>query len=64
MSIIFMNFPRSKFFIRRVCHIELNEIISIHFQMTSLAGSMSKNVEGFINFINKSPTAFHCKFLH
>jgi hypothetical protein len=59
-----MNFPRSKFFIRRVCHIELNESISIHFQMTSLAGSMSKNVEGFINFINKSPTAFHCKFLH
>jgi aspartyl aminopeptidase len=29
--------------------------------MTSLAGTISKNVEGFINFINQSPTAFHCK---
>ncbi|CAF5159078.1 unnamed protein product, partial [Rotaria magnacalcarata] len=28
--------------------------------MTSLAGSVSKNVEGFLDFINKSPTAFHC----
>jgi aspartyl aminopeptidase len=27
--------------------------------MTSLA--VSKNVEGFLNFINRSPTAFHCK---
>ncbi|CAF0754632.1 unnamed protein product [Rotaria sordida] len=45
MSIIFNNFPRYSFFIRR---------------MTTLAGSISKNVEGFINFINKSPTAFHC----
>ena len=63
MSIIFMNFPRFNFFIRRVCHRELNYIISIHFQMTTLTGSVSKNVEGFINFINKSPTAFHCKLM-
>jgi hypothetical protein len=56
-----MNFPRSNFFIRRVCGLELGETISLHFQMTSLAGSISKNVEGFLNFINKSPTAFHCE---
>ncbi len=62
MSMLFMNFPRCSFFNRRVCYIELNEIISVHFQMMSLAGSISKNVQGFLNFINKSPTAFHCKF--
>ncbi|CAF1360696.1 unnamed protein product [Rotaria magnacalcarata] len=45
MSIIFNNLSRYSFFIRR---------------MTSLAGSVSKNVEGFLDFINKSPTAFHC----
>ncbi|CAF4067081.1 unnamed protein product [Rotaria sp. Silwood2] len=45
MSIIFNNFPRYSFFTRR---------------MTTLTSSISKNVEGFINFINKSPTAFHC----
>ncbi|CAF0778431.1 unnamed protein product [Adineta ricciae] len=28
--------------------------------MTSLASSVSKNVDGFLQFINKSPTAFHC----
>jgi hypothetical protein len=34
-------------------------LITTYQEMTTLTGSVSKSVEGFINFINKSPTAFH-----
>jgi len=29
--------------------------------MSTKSNVVSENVQGFLNFINQSPTAFHCK---